>query len=75
VVPRHSRGVDRGAVCGLLMARLEDVSAHFAFLAILFISGCTTNLRFYARQAVSLAKVAEKFIEKDNWEECNTPAI
>jgi hypothetical protein len=35
VVPRRSGGVDRGAVCGLLMELLHDVSVRFVCLTVL----------------------------------------
>jgi hypothetical protein len=65
-IPCRSEGVSRGAVCGLLMERLQDVSAYFVCFASLFIDNCVYN--FYVRliQALSLTKVAEKIITEEN---------
>jgi hypothetical protein len=66
VVSCRSGGVDCGAVCGLLMERLHDVSVHFVCLAVLFVNGYVVDLCVCSGQAVSLTKVAENIITEDN---------
>jgi hypothetical protein len=56
VVLCHSGDVNHGAVCGLLMERLQDVSVCFVCRVVLFVNDCAADLCFYARQVVSLTK-------------------
>jgi hypothetical protein len=66
VVPRHSEGVSHGAVCSLLMERLQDVSACFVCFVGSFVSSCLCDLCVCSKLAISLMKVAKMITTEGN---------
>jgi hypothetical protein len=58
MMPHHSRGIDHGAVCGLLMERLHNVSVCFVCHVGLFVDGYICDLRVFSKHAISLTKEA-----------------
>jgi hypothetical protein len=59
VVPRRSGGVDRGAVCGLLMELLHDVKCSFCLPRRLAFFMVVFDLCVRSGQDASLTKVGK----------------
>jgi hypothetical protein len=73
VVPRYCESISRDTMCGLLMGRLQDVSACFVFFVGSFIDNCIYNFYFRSEHALSLTKATERIIteeESDNLRKC-----
>jgi hypothetical protein len=65
MVSRRSRGINHGALCGLLMERLCDVSVCLVCVASLFLATCVYDLYVCSKQDISLTKAAEKIMIED----------
>jgi hypothetical protein len=49
LVLRHFRVIDRGAVCGLLLEWLQDISFCFVCITVLFVRDCVSNFCFSSK--------------------------